>query len=255
MIRSNNANRICRIGSLLVLAVPGIALAVMSVHATDMAIGISMAILLPAVMIGYQRRFRMTLRVMLVLLGIGCLSLGYLANKASQQRAAVKAILQAGGRVRYEKVPENNRDPTLTERLLYPVLGDDWFYDVRAVTLYGDGCCDETLKHVVALPNVEDLSLWPSSVPPTNGTIIGNSTPSGAGVTDDGLSSLRTMRNLRSISLDGNRFSDRGLEYLKECPNLIRAQVDYSQNSKVTKDAYHSLMGTIHSRPVPVTTE
>ncbi len=46
--------------------------------------------------------WQLSLRAALLLLTAACIVLGYFSARVSRQRAAVRAILQAGGRVTYE---------------------------------------------------------------------------------------------------------------------------------------------------------
>lgn len=265
--------RISKLAALVFLSLPGVALILYSDHKIDKLIGMCLSVLLPGIALAYKRRFRVTLRTGLLMLGMLCLGFGFWATKASRQRSAVVSILQAGGAVSYERTKligsrvyrANTEYEPMAVSLLYPVLGDDWYYGVKSVTLYGDGCNDETLKLVIQLPTVERLALWPWAKAPSNGPSsdgpIEQSTgdvqtpKKRAGVTDDGLALLCKLPNLAHVSLSGNNISNAGLEYLKKCPKLLTFNVDVDQGSKVTQEAAAALHAAIRSRPMPVATE
>jgi hypothetical protein len=194
--------------------------------------------------------FQLSLRVAFLLLTAGCIALGILSARVSRQKAAVQAILQAGGRVTYQhKFSLPSQDYERTESV-WPLwcrrfLGDDWFYDVEGITLYGVGCTDEMLTHVAALPRVKRLALWPCARTPANGPTGGKVVQGPlAGVTDEGLRSLIGHPSIEMISFEGNRVTDAGLRHLVSMPCLQEIQPD----QLMTHQGYNNLMAAIDRR-------
>ncbi len=125
------------------------------------------------------------------------------------------------------------------------MLGDDWLYDVEAVTLYGEGCRDDILPHVARLTKVRRLALWPHAQAPRDGPTGGKMEDGPlAGVTDEGLRALANHPSIESISFSGNRVTDSGMQHLALMPCLREIQPDELMTSK----GYTDLMATIASR-------
>jgi hypothetical protein len=193
-----------------------------------------------------------SLRMALVGLTALCVALGILSARVARQRAAVEAITQAGGRVSYGHKflvgpREYAREETRVPKWLSDFVGDDWFYSVEGVTLCSEGCNDEMLKNLAALPHVKRLALWPwadSSMIGPNGGSITQPYPPPAGVTDDGLRLLRNHPSLEHVSLLGNRVTDGAIEHLTQIPRLRSIDPDKDMSG----DAYRSLMAAISAR-------
>jgi hypothetical protein len=180
-----------------------------------------------------------------------CIALGVLAARVARQRSAVASITKAGGRVTYaHKNVVGTREyasaETSVPSWLRDITGDDWFYSVEGVTLYADGCNDEILRNVAALPSVKRLALWAYALPPTDGPtggkVIRILAPSG--VTDAGLGALRDHPSLEHISLGGNRITDAGIEHLLEIPRLNSVQPDEGMSTT----GYRFLMSALSAR-------
>jgi hypothetical protein len=178
----------------------------------------------------FRRLFRFSLSFAILALTVCCVLLGFLARRVERQRAAVAAILKAGGRMSYEHSTAIgsrvhwDKPPNWLRRQ----LGEDWFSSVHGVTLYGDSCCDATLQHVKELPEVRRLALWAwATAPPADNPMGGtaNTNQPLAGITDDGLVVLKSLRNLEHISFLGNQVSDAGIEQLHNHPRLRSLQL------------------------------
>ena len=202
--------------------------------------------------------FRFSLRFLFVCLTVLCIAIGLYARRVERQRRAVRAILQAGGRVTYEHKfligwRSHGRKEVAVPKWALDAIGDDWFYPVTGVTLYRDGCNDAVLKNVENLPSVKSLALWAWAAPPESGP-MGGSVIEGplAGVTDDGLQTLSLLPELEHISFLGNRVSDAGLEKLKRLPKLNSVQIS-PDDSLATKEGCKSLIDEILRRKSNVT--
>jgi hypothetical protein len=186
--------------------------------------------------------------------------------RISVQRKAVQAILDAGGTVGFERKLSGWRKwekkvlvgPNVYREVSHEgsawvrwYLGDDSYLEPTEVALYGEGCNDETMKHVACLASLKHLALWPWGTTPKDAMGGGVMEPGPrAGVTNDGLALLSSLRKLQTVSFHGNRITDAGLEYLKQLPELVRVQIDLDNGSMVSKEAYDSLKEGIQSRKV-----
>lgn len=141
-----------------------------------------------------RSRLRYSLRALIVLTGVICAALAWLANGASAQREAVRALRQlradvlydfqvADGMKRYDVEPH-------TPRWLRGTLGDD-----SQVT-------DRGLGQLRSLARLEHLDL--------DGTEVG----------DAGLPALATLQRLRILNLNETRITDAGLDCLTSLPRL-----------------------------------
>lgn len=194
-----------------------------------------------------------SLRLVFVCLTAVCLALGLFAGRVARQRAAVAEITHAGGRVTYgHKLVvgphEYERADTFIPVWLRAIFGDDWFYRVEGVTLYSDGCNDEMLPHVAALPHVKRLALWAFARPPQDGPTGGGpyeyDYANRGGVTDDGLSVLRGHPSLEHLSMGGNRITDAAIEHFIEMPRLKTVDADEC----ISSQGYASLMAALSAR-------
>ena len=96
-----------------------------------------------------RRRFQFSLRGFLVVLTIGCVWIGWTANRAHEQRNAAKAVKQLGGIVYYDrqlswtadewtiKAPSTPRGP----HWLRSLIGDDFFQSIEMIVV------DERTSH------------------------------------------------------------------------------------------------------------
>ena len=197
--------------------------------------------------------FRFSLRFLFVCLTVLCIAVGLYARRVERQRSAVRAILQAGGRVTYEHkmvigLRSHQRKKITVPAWALNALGDDWFYPVTGVTLYGAGCNDKALRNVENLPSVKGLALWPWAVAPEGGLMGGNVVQGPlAGVTDDGLKVLSKLPQLEHVSFLGNRVTDAGLEQLRRHPKLNSVQISPS-DSLATKNGCKSLQDELLKR-------
>src|SRR5687768_8215844 len=104
-----------------------------------------------------RKLFRFSLTSLAVCLTLFCVALGILANRVRQQRNAVRALLAAGCRVSYEGSLARGSsvfylDESKNPGWLRRRLGEDWFSSVHGVTFYSEGCNDDTLQHLKAIP-------------------------------------------------------------------------------------------------------
>lgn len=133
-----------------------------------------------------RRWLQFSLRTAFVLLTIGCIWLGILAERARQQREAVEAIEALGGSVTYDfqivGVPyDGNPDPPHTvNRIFRPdadppgpiwlrrLIGDEFFQEVVAVTFMLPAFSPPTeseiqraIPHLKRLRSLKRVAYWP----------------------------------------------------------------------------------------------
>jgi hypothetical protein len=152
----------------------------------------------------WTRHARLSVReLMIVVLIIGG-SLGWIVRGAQTQCAAVAAIRQAGGSVRYDSGWTENSAPEPREPWapdwLVNLIGIDYFAHVYFVSFYSTGS-DAELVHVGRLSRLVTLVILNTKV------------------TDAGLAHLRGLSRLSALYLDRSQITDAGLEYLDRLAN------------------------------------
>jgi hypothetical protein len=155
----------------------------------------------------WRRRFRVSVRALMVLVLITGGGLGWVIYRARVQREAVATITRAGGHVGYSwqrsngafvfPVPKSPWPDWLRRR-----LGPDFLDTVTYVYLQGEQCDDESLRSACRLPWLEELSVVNTSV------------------TDASAEDIRQLRNLRSLDLRLNRITKRPLRHIGEMTEL-----------------------------------
>ena len=168
-----------------------------------------------------RRWLQFSLRTLMVLmLVLGC-GLGWLASKiirAREQREAVKAIEELGGRVDWK--PASGGITRTAAAWVGKLMGGDWSVDVGAVYLTGTPVTDAGLEHLRGLTQLRFLSL--------------DSTP----VTDAGLEHLRGLTQLQGLYLSSTRVTDAGLAHLR---GLTQLEVLYLISTRVTDAGVNEL--------------
>jgi hypothetical protein len=148
-------------------------------------------------------RFR--LRTLLIMIGIGCLALGFAADQGYRQQQAVDAINARGGRVDY-------RAGASWSRPWQKWLGRDFFEPVSMVFWAGAPIVDDDLVCLRALPRLQTLTLTSTSI------------------TDAGLQHLEGLREAMLIDLRFTQVTGQGANRLRDkLPNakiLLLSDVD-----------------------------
>jgi hypothetical protein len=197
--------------------------------------------------------------LLLVVLGIG-LWLGWLANKAREQREAVAALQKFGGFAHYDrefvnapvKVPRGNliwkpswgtftklRKPWAPDWLRQAV-GDEYFQSLAHVSLYVDikkgladaswvnmGPADDALRKLASQSSVRTLQIGGDQVTDDNLLYVGQMTGLeelsiswGFPLTDKGFVHPSGLKRLRILEVDHSKMTDSSLEAFGKPTNL-----------------------------------
>jgi hypothetical protein len=209
-----------------------------------------------------RKHLRISLRSLMLLPLLFGVWLGWRVMKAREQREVVEAVKKYGGWVHYDYEFLNGkltpgREPW-APRWLRRVLGDEFFQEVRHVSLVYDNstgkrfdtssvkpcddllarlagqsgikclllkkmqATDEGLKHVGEITGLEELYIWDATAVTDAGVAhlarLNNLKKihiNGSKITDDSLVLLSSLASIESLSLQENRFSDKGFSRLK----------------------------------------
>ena len=170
----------------------------------------------------YQYSLR-TLLIVVTLAGCGFGWLGGKVQQTRQQAAAVEAIQKLGGHVYYDYEADSegnyisNAAPP-GPALLHSLLGNDFFRNVYAVSLWPTPCTDADVERLKQLGELRVLML------------------SATHVTDAGLRDLSGLTQLKRLSLTRTQVTDAGLEHLKELTHLEYLSLAATQVTDVGLD-------------------
>ena len=166
------------------------------------------------------------IKISLLLLTAGAMSWGLIqvssrsVSRLREQREAIQAIRDAGGRFYYDYVEDSNGVwaggkswvPVPAQRILQRSLNSewrDWIHDVGYVLLEGDRADDQTLAKVSKLSNVRFLVLWSNSR-----------------VTERGYAHIGGMKSLTCLSLQHSHLTDAGMRHLTELSQLKQLELN-----------------------------
>lgn len=200
-----------------------------------------------------RRRWRQfslrTLMALVVVVSVGMSWFAVKMREARRQREAVEAIRKLGGEVEYDfQVTEDGTIPISYAQSPYPdwlrdLLGDDFFSDVRSVSIVGptkgltndsDAAID-AMTHVKVLTRLRALTLCKLQITDADLTHLRGLTQLnylcllGTRITDNGLAELRPLTELTDLHIPQNCISDAGLESLEHFPRLRWLDLDYTQ--------------------------
>jgi hypothetical protein len=211
------------------------------------------------------------LRTLMLLVLTVAVWLGWITNRAQQQKAAVTAIAAAGGSVSYDYEWGSGSSGLAPHALrwLQRVIGDDYFKEVVSVSLAGDSkgnhddvlsaldsffrlkvlhlgsrqATDEVLEHIKGLAHLEELYVdQPSEVTDAGVAHLERLTKlkdlyiSRCQMTDVGLSHLKGLTRLERLAIQCNSISDRGLAYLESLDKLQELYLGLS-NREITDES------------------
>jgi hypothetical protein len=172
---------------------------------------------------------RFSLRGLLIVVTLLCVSLAWRLDRAKQQREAVQAIRDAGGWVYYDyqqydpRSCKFDKDATPWEPpWLQSQVGVDFFHEVEAVNMsfHGDGIVrrDERApdpliaEHLAHLPRLRFLGLTAGACD------------------DDGMRHVGQLRNLEVLLFwDAPQITDAGAAHLTNMPSLACLHIGSSQ--------------------------
>jgi internalin A len=222
------------------------------------------------------RRWKtISLRGLLLLVLVIAVWLGWIVQKARQQREAVAALQKLGGFVHYDwefvdgpvKVPRGNLIWKPTWGILTPAkrpwapnwlrlaLGDEYFQSIVHVSLYVDisKMTDASLEAIGRLTKLEELRIGGAGISDRGLAHLKGLTrlkhlSLGGGnlqISDAGLSFLKGMRELEDLDLAGWHFSDEGLAELRELKNLKTVHVGLSNEQGARRKRLQELLPRI----------
>ena len=160
----------------------------------------------------WWRRVRLSIRALMVIVLVVGAGLGWFIRRAALQRDAVKAIMAAGGNVRYDFQqhvrPGRPGGTAPGPKWLVALIGVDFFADVTSVSIPGPQS-DAILAHVGRLRRLQRLD-----APATR-------------VTDAGLAQLSALSELRRLSCSGTlALTDAGLAHLSGLARLESLSIE-----------------------------
>jgi hypothetical protein len=158
-------------------------------------------------------RFKLGTSIFLIVLL--CCALSMIAKRAREQRASVRAIERAGGRVFYDfefTARSSTGVPTgepWAPKPLLDLLGLDYFGHIVIVE-FAAGASDREMPYVARLGRLETLNLHGSSV------------------TSAGLEHLRALTRLEHLRLDRTKVTDEGLAHLSGLASLEDLNLNFT---------------------------
>ena len=200
-----------------------------------------------------RRWFRYSLRTLLIVVAIFCIIAGTVVKRANDQKAAVAAIRDLGGRIAYAN-QFSDVEP-LAPEWLRKLLGDDYFFrvgvvifmgptindgnfasikrlpDVSWLTVSGTEVTDAGLVHLEGMTNLHMLTFGPTKIDGSGLVHLEGLTKlhtlglSNTGVGDESLAHLSRLTSLEKLFLDQTKVTDRGLEHLKGLTRLAELRL------------------------------
>ena len=198
-----------------------------------------------------RRRARTSIRVMMLAILIVAVPLGWQVNRAREQREALDAVQRYGGWVHFDYEFVNGavipgRAPR-APRWLRMMLGDEYFRKVTCVNFDEEGsigkvvrcpnvtACDELLKKISGLPGLKKLRMKKTQATDEGLRHIGKMSEleelyirDARSVTDEGVSYLALLANLKHISISFSNLTNDSLVLLSGLPSM--EEVDLQGN-------------------------
>ena len=146
----------------------------------------------------HHRWLQFSFRGLLLVMAAIAMVIAFPVHRARQQRLAVEAIRQWGGRVAFESAGQVTRRQAQQgfRHWIQSQLGDEYFETVIYVSLSGADIRDDDLQLLLAFPELKAL--------------VVNNTP----ISDVGLSSILQLTNLERLDVRGTRITDAGLRHM-----------------------------------------
>ena len=193
-----------------------------------------------------RRWMQFSLRTLLIVVTVFCIGFGWLGLKLKEgreQRNAIVAIRELGGRIGYEHEVDRSNPPG--PEWLRQLIGDEYFFSVGAVQLTGSKVNDTSLSIIERFTDLKWLTLIGTKVTDAGlEHLKGLTNLQGlsiqyAEITDTGLEHLKGLTKLQTLHLNHTKITDAGLEHLTELSNLRALSL---RNTKITDE------GLIHLR-------
>ena len=186
----------------------------------------------------WRRRFRFSMRSLIVFVLAFGVCLGWLVRTARIQREAVAAIQSTGGLFHYSWEDEDGfpKVPWWAPRWLVALIGVDYFGYVTAVTLDSSSTkTDVAIAKIRDFTALEELDLSGPAFSDAELAHVKGLTSvtllilKGTHVSDAGLVHLKGLTTLPVLNLSNTHVSDAGLVHLKALTSLDSLQLDNTQ--------------------------
>lgn len=172
--------------------------------------------------------FQVSLRTILILIGLVAIWLAMVVSRARNQERAVHLVHELGGSVHYdfETTPQvgifhDSTNGTTTVRglsfenkrklsgspWLRSLIGEHYFQDLLTVHLLDAPFTDKHLEAIARVPTIQWLDLTCTKV------------------TDAGIVHLKKLKNLRVLSLDGTLVSNNCLEHVEHLKQIEQLEL------------------------------
>lgn len=154
-----------------------------------------------------RHRLQFRLRTLLIGLTIVAIALGVMVERASRQRRAVAAVMQAGGTVMYDWHESAPRTMSTAGQPAGPAwlrkwISDEYFQRPVWISFFGNARNDAWVQAVGDLPSIKYLLLGQR------------------GASDDILARLPPLPNLEELHLEGTPVTNQGLKHIGKFPRL-----------------------------------
>ena len=192
-----------------------------------------------------RRWLQFSLRTMFLVMTVFCIWIAITAKRARDQKLAVEAIREMGGRVFYEHQIGNPSDPLIPE-WLRRFIGDEYFFSVNGIQLEGPDFDDASLIAIEQMTDAKLLALTDTKITDTGLVHLKGLTKvetlvlNGTQVTGTGMVHLKGLTKLGFLYLNNTQVSDAGLVHLKGFSNF--QQLDLS-NTRITDVGLDHLKG------------
>jgi Leucine-rich repeat (LRR) protein len=178
-----------------------------------------------------SRRWRYSLRTLLVVVTLLCIWLGIVTKRAVDQRRAAAAIETAGGHFSCDTSSEAvSADEPKPRSWLRRIIGDDFFRSIVEVSFQPGEFGEESQES--PKPTVDDTLALIGKLPALNFLRVDKHR-----VTDRGLRGLRGLTNLEALYLQGSNITDVGLEQLRGLKRLTQLSLASRVHESAISDA------------------
>jgi hypothetical protein len=167
---------------------------------------------------------QLSLRTLLVAIGVACVGGGYYGDRYHRQRQVTELVTRHGGQIAYRKAIRSEEPAGGPRRSSW--LDDFALRDIEAVTLFFAPIEDAELAVLRNCPRLKRLDLDYTSISDRGLAQIAHLSSlvwldvKQTNVTDAGMQAISHLPQLESLLLDGVSLTDSGLKHLESLPSL-----------------------------------